>query len=161
MSASKPLPAVVAMPTTLAGRIAYTPKVPARVDQLTQRVPHGGVIDTHAVYAEPFWRAEGLSGEAVGRRGLGQRTSLTAANRRGCIDAFNIDGDIDVDIFALLFDPQTNGGLLAALSPSEAVNVVNTMRVNGVESAAIIGRVIEPGTSDKRLFVSQKARLDA
>lgn len=60
---------VVAVPPTLAGRIAYTPKLPARRDQLTQRMPHGGVVKCHAVYAEPFWRADGLSGEAVGDEG--------------------------------------------------------------------------------------------
>jgi monoamine oxidase len=60
---------VVAVPPTLAGRIAYTPKLPARRDQLTQRAPHGGVIKCHAVYAEPFWRADGLSGEAASDQG--------------------------------------------------------------------------------------------
>ncbi|MEV0460709.1 flavin monoamine oxidase family protein, partial [Catellatospora methionotrophica] len=50
---------VVAVPPTLAGRIAYTPAMPARRDQLTQRAPHGGIIKCHAVYAEPFWRADG------------------------------------------------------------------------------------------------------
>lgn len=56
---------VVAIPPTLAGRIAYTPALPARRDQLTQRMPHGGIIKCHAVYEEPFWRADGLSGEAA------------------------------------------------------------------------------------------------
>jgi monoamine oxidase len=60
---------VIAVPPTLAGRIAYTPALPARRDQLTQRLPHGGVIKCHAVYPEPFWRAAGLSGEAASEAG--------------------------------------------------------------------------------------------
>jgi monoamine oxidase len=58
--------AIVAVPPTLAGRIAYDPPLPALRDQLTQRMPQGTVIKTMAVYEEPFWRQAGLSGQAVG-----------------------------------------------------------------------------------------------
>jgi monoamine oxidase len=57
--------AVVAVPPTLAGRIAYTPAMPSTRDQLTQRVPMGSVIKCIAIYDEPFWRREGFSGEVV------------------------------------------------------------------------------------------------
>ncbi len=57
---------VVAIPPTLAGRITYDPPLPAARDALTQRVPHGAVIKCHAVYDRPFWREDGLSGEAAG-----------------------------------------------------------------------------------------------
>ncbi len=57
--------AVVAIPPTLAGRIAYDPPLPARRDQLTQRMPQGTVIKTMAIYECPFWREEGLSGQAT------------------------------------------------------------------------------------------------
>jgi monoamine oxidase len=57
--------AIVAIPPTLAGRIAYDPPLPALRDQLTQRMPQGTVIKTMAIYPEPFWRAEGLSGQAA------------------------------------------------------------------------------------------------
>jgi monoamine oxidase len=56
--------AIVAVPPTLAGRVAYDPPLPARRDQLTQRMPQGTVIKTMAVYERPFWREEGLSGQA-------------------------------------------------------------------------------------------------
>jgi monoamine oxidase len=56
--------AIVAIPPTLAGRIAYEPPLPARRDQLTQRMPQGTVIKTMAIYERPFWREEGLSGQA-------------------------------------------------------------------------------------------------
>jgi monoamine oxidase len=57
--------AIVAVPPTLAGRIAYDPPLPARRDQLTQRMPQGTVVKTMAIYPEPFWRDEGLSGQAI------------------------------------------------------------------------------------------------
>lgn len=60
---------IVAVPPTLAGRITYRPAMPPRRDQLTQRMPHGGIIKCHAVYDEPFWRADGLSAEAASDEG--------------------------------------------------------------------------------------------
>jgi monoamine oxidase len=57
--------AIVAVPPTLAGRISYDPPLPARRDQLTQRMPQGTVIKTMAVYEHPFWREQGLSGQAT------------------------------------------------------------------------------------------------
>jgi monoamine oxidase len=57
--------AIVAIPPTLAGRVAYDPSLPARRDQLTQRMPQGTVIKTMAIYETPFWRAEGFSGQAT------------------------------------------------------------------------------------------------
>lgn len=57
---------VVAIPPTLAGRIDYDPPLPPARDALTQRMAHGSVIKTHTVYDRPFWREDGLSGEAVG-----------------------------------------------------------------------------------------------
>jgi monoamine oxidase len=61
--------AIVAMPPVVAGRISYRPALPGWRNQLTQRVPMGSVIKLHAVYDEPFWRHEGLSGFAVSDRG--------------------------------------------------------------------------------------------
>ncbi len=55
---------IVAIAPTLAGRIDYTPILPAARDQLTQRMPQGSVIKFEAVYPTPFWRARGLSGSA-------------------------------------------------------------------------------------------------
>lgn len=57
--------AIVAVPPTLAGRIAYDPPLPALRDQLTQRMPQGSVIKTMAIYEEPFWREEELSGQGT------------------------------------------------------------------------------------------------
>jgi monoamine oxidase len=54
--------AILALAPTLAGRIAYDPPLPGFRDQLTQRMPLGTVAKCMALYDEPFWRSEGLSG---------------------------------------------------------------------------------------------------
>ena len=60
---------VVTLPPTLAGRIRYTPPLPAARDQLTQQIPMGYVIKAQAVYDEPWWRAEGWSGFGISFNG--------------------------------------------------------------------------------------------
>jgi monoamine oxidase len=61
--------AVVAIPLTLAGRIAYEPALPGYRDQLTQRMPAGSAIKCLAIYDEPFWRAAGFSGQVTSSSG--------------------------------------------------------------------------------------------
>ena len=56
---------VVAIGPALAGRIAYDPILPSARDQLTQRYGQGTLTKVAAVYDEPFWRADGLTGSAV------------------------------------------------------------------------------------------------
>ncbi len=58
--------AIVAVPPTLAGRLAYDPPLGGMRDQLVQRMPQGSVIKFHVLYDEPWWRAEGLSGMVLG-----------------------------------------------------------------------------------------------
>jgi monoamine oxidase len=115
--------AILAIAPTLAGRIAYDPPLPGYRDQLTQRMPLGTVAKCMAVYGEPFWRAEGLSGQATSDRGPirlmfdnsppdgspgvllgfleGQRARelgrLPAEERRSAV----------IDCFARLFGPRT------------------------------------------------------
>lgn len=57
--------AIITLPPTLAGRLVYEPALPSWRDQLTQRLPAGSVIKLYAIYNEPFWRAEGLTGQAA------------------------------------------------------------------------------------------------
>jgi monoamine oxidase len=59
---------VVAIPPHLAGAINYSPPLPARRIQFTQRSPMGAVIKYAAVYPTAWWRAKGLSGGAVSDR---------------------------------------------------------------------------------------------
>ncbi|MFF2082804.1 flavin monoamine oxidase family protein [Nocardia sp. NPDC058176] len=56
--------AIVAVPPPLVQRIRFTPGLPAERAHLLQRMPMGWTIKVNVVYDEPFWRAQGLSGQA-------------------------------------------------------------------------------------------------
>ncbi len=61
--------AIIAVPPNLAGRIEYEPLLLPNRDLLTQQMPQGMTTKCQAVYETPFWREEGLSGEAVSATG--------------------------------------------------------------------------------------------
>lgn len=56
---------VVAVPIAIAGHIRFEPMLPVDRAFLQQRMPSGAVIKTNIVYDEPFWRADGLSGQSA------------------------------------------------------------------------------------------------
>jgi monoamine oxidase len=56
--------AIVAVPPALSGRIRFSPPLPADRDHLTQRIPNGYTTKCMAVYDRPFWRDDGLTGQA-------------------------------------------------------------------------------------------------
>ncbi len=58
--------AIVAVAPAVQPTIAFDPPLPGVRQQLPQRMPQGTVIKYQAVYDEPFWRAEGLSGHGLG-----------------------------------------------------------------------------------------------
>jgi len=61
--------AIVAMAPDLAGRIAYDPRLAGRREQLTGRMASGALTKCTAVYERPFWRDDGLTGEALSDAG--------------------------------------------------------------------------------------------
>ncbi|OBJ48681.1 FAD-dependent oxidoreductase [Mycobacterium sp. 1423905.2] len=56
---------IVAIPMAIAGSIDYEPMLPADRSLLHQRMPGGAVIKVSLIYDEPFWRADGLSGQSA------------------------------------------------------------------------------------------------
>ena len=54
---------IVAVPPALAQRIDFHPLLPTARDQLLQRMPMGALMKVEAVYAKPFWRGKGLTGQ--------------------------------------------------------------------------------------------------
>jgi monoamine oxidase len=65
---------IVAIPPPLAGRLQYSPALPALRDQLTQRMPLGSVMKVIALYDKPFWRDKGYTGQVVSDVGPVQAT---------------------------------------------------------------------------------------
>jgi monoamine oxidase len=60
---------IVAMPPHLSGRIDFSPRLPAAREQLARRTAGGVIIKCTAVYDEPFWRADDLTGEGLNDAG--------------------------------------------------------------------------------------------
>jgi monoamine oxidase len=56
---------ILAMPPLHAGRILAGDRIPAARRQVEIRSPLGGGYKFHFVYDDPFWRSEGLSGQAL------------------------------------------------------------------------------------------------
>lgn len=85
---------IVAIPPNLAGHILYEPTLPALRLQLMQRMPVGSLIKTIAVYDRPFWRAEGLNGQANSDQGPVKVTfdASPENGRPGVLLGF-VDGD--------------------------------------------------------------------
>lgn len=94
--------AIVALAPALAGRIRYSPPLPAARDALSQQMPHGAGTKAVAVFERPWWREQGLSGLAMADRGIVQLVH----------DASPIDG---------------SRGVLAAFVLGQAAREINPM----------------------------------
>ncbi len=78
----------VCVPPPLASQIGYTPALPERRARLQSSLPMGASVKFHAVYSRPFWRARGLSGQAmtaVGTVGLTYDNSPDDGTGRGVL----------------------------------------------------------------------------
>jgi selenide,water dikinase len=62
-------------------------------------------------------------------------------NREFRIKMVDVDNDISDELSIILFDPQTSGGLLIVLPGIEAEKLLSALHEQGVEEAAIIGKI--------------------
>jgi monoamine oxidase len=58
----------------MTNQIAYDPPLPPQRAQLVQRMPAGTLIKAEATYRRPFWRDNGLTGQAVSDTGPARTT---------------------------------------------------------------------------------------
>jgi selenide, water dikinase len=73
----------------------------------------------------------------------GQLTGGCRRNREWLADRVEIAADVPTDLVEIAYDPQTSGGLLAALPASTADAAVTALRAGGVTCATIVGAVHE------------------
>ena len=77
----------------------------------------------------------------------GVRSSLHADNVAAMSSRLSIHSaqgsciSCDDDVAAILFDPQTSGGLLLGVDPSRSAELVSQLKSCGDEAACVIGRV--------------------
>jgi monoamine oxidase len=102
---------VVAIPPTLSGHVAYEPQLPVDRLLLAQSMPAGSILKASVEYEEPFWRADGLSGQSV----------AIASPIETTLDASPVAGSPGV-LAAFAFGP--HGRALGALDPDERRRVV-------------------------------------
>ncbi len=76
---------IVAVPIAIASHILYEPMLPVDRSFLHQRMPSGAVVKINIVYAEPFWRKDGLTGQTFAPGSLANLTidASTDAPRPG------------------------------------------------------------------------------
>jgi monoamine oxidase len=77
--------AIVAVPLAIASQIDYEPTLPIDRLLLHQRMPSGAIVKISVVYEEPFWRADGLSGQTASPGSLATLTidACTDSGRPG------------------------------------------------------------------------------
>ena len=77
--------------------------------------------------------------------GAGMLTSGDKTNREYVGGAVEIGESVDENLVKLLFDPQTAGGMLIAVSENKAEAMLAVLRKN-YPNAQPIGRVLPPGS---------------
>ena len=73
---------------------------------------------------------------------MGLAPAGTHRNREFRLNMIEQAYEIGDDIWSILFDPQTSGGLLISVPGKKAEALLQNLRQNGIEDAAIIGAVI-------------------
>ncbi len=73
----------------------------------------------------------------------GIRSGMTGSNRETVDSALRMPAEIPREYLELICDPQTSGGLLMAVAPAQASEVVASLRARGDTQAAEIGEVFD------------------
>ena len=68
----------------------------------------------------------------------------TRRNLASAASSVSWDPALDEDAKLLLCDPQTSGGLLISVEPARVGALVEALQAHGVETAALVGEIIDP-----------------
>ncbi len=107
---------------------------------LAEMLAAGGVCAALEVSRIPFLAGAKDLAEA------GYASSLMGQNREALLTI--VDGRADPALAALLFDPQTSGGLLAAVPAESADDCVAALRDAGYGQAACVGLILGAGAEN-------------
>jgi len=78
-----------------------------------------------------------------GYAGMGLVPAGTRRNRDFYLELVETQGDLTPEDLDVLFDPQTSGGLLAAVKERHAGSLVQALREGGYDRAAVVGKIAE------------------
>ena len=82
----------------------------------------------------------------------GENTGSNKANRKLVNGFWEVLSKKSAAEEALLFDPQTSGGLLLAVAESHAEDVIAQLKSTGVQTAARVGKVVAQGNPHLRVI---------
>ena len=80
--------------------------------------------------------------EALEMYERGMSTGVNRSIRQRVAASIRFDRDLPAWHREIIMDPQTSGGLLVAVGPSQAAAMVDALRAAGVSKARIVGRVV-------------------
>jgi selenide,water dikinase len=80
-------------------------------------------------------------------------------NRESFGGALTADDDVQPAMLDLCFDPQTSGGLLIAVPEARADELLGRLHAAGIVEAAMIGRVLAPGTGRVLLHTRRQGQM--
>ncbi|HEX9833830.1 MAG TPA: flavin monoamine oxidase family protein [Mycobacterium sp.] len=108
--------AIVAVPISIVSQINFEPMLPMDRSFLQQRMPSGAVYKIALVYDEPFWRADGLSGQSFAPGSLANLTidSCTDKGTPGSLTAIT-EGPVARQM-TKMSEEERKQGVLAAVA---------------------------------------------
>jgi len=111
------------------------------------------MVGDSAITVEIQIKALPIMDEALEMYAKGMTTGVNANNRQLVAAALKMDPALPARLQEIVFDPQTNGGLMVALPESQSQELVAALHGAGIHAAAIIGRVTER-QGDASLLIS-------
>jgi selenide,water dikinase len=101
------------------------------------------MVGDTAITVEIQIKALPIMDEALEMYAKGMTTGVNANNRQLVAAALKMNPALPARLQEIVFDPQTNGGLMVALPESQSQELVAALHGAGIHAAAIIGRVTE------------------